>query len=55
VDRPRWTGCPAGCPFDHHEHDWQIVVRCNFCTALDWSARESLTTCWSVCPMRAVA
>ena len=56
VDQPRWTGCPAGCPADHHEHDWQIVTgRCGYCTSLDMAARESLITCWPVCPLRQVA
>jgi hypothetical protein len=60
----RWhelgLGCTDGCPLDHHEHDWPSdadasVDQCNYCTSLDWSAREGLTTCWSVCPLRAGA
>jgi hypothetical protein len=54
---PRWTGCPAGCPLDHHECDAGTPVRtsCHACGALTVAERESLVTCWSVCPMRQVA
>jgi hypothetical protein len=53
-DIPRWTGCPAGCG-DYHEHEPVPLHRCNFCTSLDHSARESLHDCSSVCPIRQVA
>jgi hypothetical protein len=52
---PLWTGCPVGCS-GHHEHDVVRIGRCNFCLSLDWSARESLPDCSSVCPvLQAVA
>jgi hypothetical protein len=55
IIRPRWTGCPAGCPPDHHECGVgePVVEHCGACGALSVAERESLITCWSVCPMRA--
>jgi hypothetical protein len=56
---PRWTGCPMGCGQYGHEPPCPVGrplrLSCHACGALDWSARQSLDTCWSVCPMRAVA
>jgi hypothetical protein len=51
-DRPHWSGCPYGCAGWHDHPPIRIVARCNFCLSLDWSARESLPDCSSVCPMR---
>jgi hypothetical protein len=52
---PRWTGCPLGCLGWHDHPPIRFVARCNYCTSMDVAARESLETCWDVCPMRQVA
>ncbi|HEY9379502.1 MAG TPA: hypothetical protein VIQ02_20685, partial [Jiangellaceae bacterium] len=48
---PLWSGCPMGCSGYHEHGAVGIGRRCNFCTSLDWSARESLHDCSSVCPL----
>jgi hypothetical protein len=54
VALPRLTGCPAGCPVDHHGCGVgePVATSCHACGALTLAERESLTTCWSVCPLR---
>jgi hypothetical protein len=54
VPQIRRTGCPLGC-VGYHDHPTEPSGRCNFCTSLDWSAREGLYECISVCPLQAVA
>jgi hypothetical protein len=56
---PRWTGCPMGCGQYGHQPPCTVGrplrLSCHACGALDWSARESLHDCSTVCPLQAVA
>jgi hypothetical protein len=48
--RPRLTGCPVGC-LRHHEHDWTVHERCNYCTSLGHAERVAMHDCSDVCPL----
>jgi hypothetical protein len=50
---PRLTGCPCGCSNpDECVLAEPISTSCGACGALSLPERESLVTCWSVCPER---